>query len=365
MTVDHLLSPGRLHAHPPSAPKMVTFYVLPDFTMLALSSGVEALRLANRVLGYKAYDWRIVSQDGGTVRSNCGFLLSTDTGLPAERKLLLGVDRPAVVVICGEHGTEEYSTKCVEAWLRECRRQHVVVGAFGAGTYVLASAGLLDDKRCSVHWERLPGFSERFNGTFPTTGLYEVDGDVWTCAGGSASFDMMLCLLEKHFGESITAGICEQALVDRVRAPSDRQRLPLSYRLGVANEAIIKAISQMELNLVEPLSMDELAVSLNLSRRQIERLFRTEIGRSPAQYYRELRLERAGLLLEQTAMPIVDIAIACGFVSASHFSRCFREANGVTPQDIRRKKLKSSSPSAVATPVSAKAVPRAVLAEAA
>ena len=129
--------------------------------------------------------------------------------------------------------------------------------------------------------------------------------------------------------------MCEQQLTDRVRSPHDRQRLPLRARLGVQNTKVLSIIELMENNLSEPLSLVEIADDAGLSRRQIERLFRQEMGRSPARYYLEIRLDRARHLLVQSSMPVVEVAVACGFVSASHFSKCYREVYNRSPQQER------------------------------
>jgi transcriptional regulator GlxA family with amidase domain len=326
----------------PTTPIIFTFYLVPDFTMLTFSAAIEALRLANHVLGFKAYHRRLVSESGGTVRASCGLSVMTDSCLALERKRLFNSDQPSMAIVCADDNVEEYSNKPLEAWLRECRHRGIAVGALGTGTYVLAKAGLLDNKRCTIHWEKLPGFAERFIRTSPGTGIYEVDGEIWTCAGGSASFDMMLQLIARDFGERTAAGICEHALVERVRSPRERQRLPLSSRYEISNESVIKTIDHMQQNMAEPLSIEDLAARVDLSRRQIERLFRHDLGCSPVRYYRELRLERARLLLTQSTMPVVDIAIACGFISASHFSKCYRETNGTSPQEARKRRLRPS-----------------------
>ena len=171
--------------------------------------------------------------------------------------------------------------------------------------------------------------------------LFEVDGNIYTCAGGTAALDMMLKLIGDDFGDNIVNRVCEQALTDRVRSPHDRQRLPLRARLGVQNSKVLTIIELMEARLSEPLSLIEIADHVGLSRRQIERLFRQEMGRSPARYYLEIRLDRARHLLIQSSMPIVEVAVACGFVSASHFSKCYRELYGRSPQQERadRKQL--------------------------
>jgi transcriptional regulator GlxA family with amidase domain len=181
--------------------------------------------------------------------------------------------------------------------------------------------------------------------------LFEVDSNIYTCAGGTASLDMMLSLIGEDFGENLVNRVCEQQLTDRVRSPNDRQRLPLRARLGVQNSKVLSIIELMEGNLSEPLSLLDIADAADLSRRQVERLFRQEMGRSPARYYLEIRLDRARHLLVQSAMPVVEVAVACGFVSASHFSKCYREIYNRTPQQERaeRKLLISASRMAMAS----------------
>ena len=106
-------------------------------------------------------------------------------------------------------------------------------------------------------------------------------------------------------------------------------------RLGVRHPKLLAVIQQMEENLEEPLARSELARSTGLSTRQLERLFRKYLNRSPARYYLELRLDKARLLLLQTNMSVIDVALACGFVSASHFSKCYRDFFGRTPRKER------------------------------
>ena len=218
---------------------------------------------------------------------------------------------------------------------REAYNRGVAVGSLCTGAHVLAQAGLLTGKRCAIHWENLPGFAEAFPQAEVYADLYEIDSNIYTCAGGTASLDMMLNLIDQDFGENLVNRVCEQALTDRVRGPHDRQRLPLRARLGVQNAKVLSIIELMEKNLSEPLSLLDIAEGADLSRRQIERLFRQEMGRSPARYYLEIRLDRARHLLVQSSMPVVEVAVACGFVSASHFSKCYRELYNRSPQQER------------------------------
>ncbi len=311
------------------------FFLIPDFTMVAFATAIEPLRLANRMLGYNAYDWRLSSLDGRPVAASNGVEVAVNTSLEDERRKMMGADRPSMVVVCTGINVEKYSNRTVFAWLREEYNRGVAIGGLCTGAHVLAAAGLLSGKRCAIHWENLPGFQEAFPKAMPIADLFEIDHNVYTCAGGTASLDMMLKLIGEDFDDNLVNRVCEQALTDRVRSATDRQRLPLRARLGVQNSKVLSIIEVMEANLSEPLSLVEIADEADLSRRQIERLFRQEMGRSPARYYLEIRLDRARHLLLQSSMPVVDVAVACGFVSASHFSKCYRELYGRSPQQER------------------------------
>lgn len=321
------------------APIVIVFYLSPKFALLDFSSALEALRFANQMLGYEAYRWRIVSDAGGAVAASCGLPVVTDSSVMAERRQLLDGGRPRMVAIFADHGVETLSNKATDAWLRECSHHKVIISAFGTGSYILAKAGLLANKKCTIHWTKLPVFNESFMHIETSKGIFQTDGNIWTCAGGSASLDMMLYFIQQDFDEETVAGICQHSITERVRTHTERQRLPLSLRHGTTNEVVIKLVDCMENHVISPLSMDDLALRVGRSRRQVERLFRSELGRSPVRYYRELRLERAHLLITQSEMPILDVAVTCGFVSASHFSKCFREINGMSPHAARRERV--------------------------
>jgi transcriptional regulator GlxA family with amidase domain len=321
-----------------SAPvkRSIVFFLVPNFSMIAFTTAIEPLRLANRMLGEEAYTWRLASLDGQPVRASNGVEVNVDTSLEQERHHLSGSKRPSMMFACSGINVEEAENKSLFAYLRECKNSGVTVGGLCTAAYLLAAAGLLKGKRCAIHWENLPGFQEKFPTADVYADLYEMDGNIWTCAGGTAALDMMLSLIGRDNDEDLVNRVCEQALTDRVRNPHDRQRLPLRARLGVQNVKVLSIIEFMEANISEPLSLVEIADYVGLSRRQIERLFQSQMGRSPARYYLEVRLDRARHLLRQSSMPVVDVAIACGFVSASHFSKCYREMYGKSPLQERQ-----------------------------
>jgi len=325
----------------PAVRRSIVFFLVPDFTMMAFATALEPLRAANRMLGFEAYQWRLASVDGRPVRASNGVECAVDTSLDDERRKMSGAERPSMVILCSGLRVEEFRSRTVFAWLREEYNRGVAIGGLCTGAHVLAAAGLLANRRCAIHWENLPGFQEAFPKANVFADLFEVDANIYTCAGGTAALDMMLKLIGEDFDDGLVNKICEQFLTDRVRSPTDRQRLPLRARLGVQNSKVLTIIELMEANLAEPLSLIEIAAHVGLSRRQIERLFRQEMGRSPARYYLEIRLDRARHLLLQSSLPVVEVAVACGFVSASHFSKCYRELYARSPQQERaeRKQL--------------------------
>jgi len=315
------------------APQRFAFVLIPNFSMIAFTSAIEPVRIANRLSGRELYGWQVVSKEGGPVRASNGVLVYTDQSL-ADVDIRPGSNAP-MVIVCAGMGAERFRDKELFAWLRRADRSGAVIGAVCSGAYVLARAGLLEGRKCTVHWESLPGFMEDFPEIDVTADLFEVDENRVTCSGGTAALDLMLNLIGREHGQELATKISEQCLLDRIRQPHDHQRMPYRVRLGVHNPKLIAAIEMMESNVEEPLNQEMLARYIGLSRRQLERLFRKHLGRTPAQYYLELRLERARHLLYQTAMPIMNVAFACGFVSASHFSTCYRQMYGKTPRAER------------------------------
>jgi len=314
----------------------LVFVIIPRFSMIAFASAIEPLRLANRLMGREFYRWQVVSVGGGPVRASNGVLMMTDQTL-ADVVVRPG-RRSFTVLVCSGLGAEHVRDPQLFAWLRRAERGGASIGAVCTGAYLLARAGLLEGRRCSIHWENLPAFREDFPEIEVQADLFEVSHNRLTCSGGTAALDMMLHLIAAEHGQELATKVSEQCIVDRIRSSFDHQRMPYRVRHGIHHPKLISAIELMEANLEEPLDQDTLAGYVGLSRRQLERLFGKHLGRTPAQYYLELRLERARHLLYQTTMPIMDVAFACGFVSASHFSTCYRQMYGKTPRTERCEK---------------------------
>ena len=236
-------------------------------------------------------------------------------------------------LICNEHGfgLEQASSKPILTWLRKQARRGASIGALCTGSYVLAKAGLLDGKRCTIHWENHASFIEDFPEVELSNLLFCVDGGIFTCAGGTSSTDMMLHLICNEHGADLGSLVADTLVHSTLRTESDEQRLSVPARIGVRHPKLVSIIQEMERSTEEPVSPTELAKSVNMSTRQLERLFRRYLNRSPKRYYMELRLEKARNLLLQTDMSVINVALACGFTSPSHFSKCYRAHFNRTP----------------------------------
>ena len=223
----------------------------------------------------------------------------------------------------------------VDVTVRRLARRNVALAAVSTGSFVLARAGLLSDRRCTVHWDYADSFAEAFPDIALCNDLFVVDGSILTCAGATAALDMMLQLIGAHHGQDLARQISGQFLHGGIRAAADDQRRML-LGMGVTNSVVQKAVSLMEAALEEPVPLTELTLRTGVSKRQLERLCRRYLGATPAQYYVQLRLERARRMLRQTDLSVAEVAIACDFVSLSHFAKVYRRHYGLSPREDRK-----------------------------
>lgn len=309
------------------APEPIHFLLMPGFSMLGFSCALEPLRAANRFRG-ALYEWHIVSRDGQPVRASDGIMIVADQSVvdsPRARRLF---------VVAGYDPLHHYDPD-VAAWLRKLDLFGATIGAVDTGCFVLAESGLLHREPVTLHWEAIPAFMESYPMLTVTQELFEIGDRRITCAGGTASLDMMLHLIGREHGAELAIQVSEQFVQGRIRNRSDHQRMEIAARYGVHNKKLVQALGIMENHLSDLLSADSLAVMVGVTRRQLERLFREHLDDSPFNFYLQLRLDRARQLLQQTDMSIMEVSTACGFESASHFSRTYRSRFEVSPSRDR------------------------------
>jgi transcriptional regulator GlxA family with amidase domain len=307
----------------------IGFFLVPSFSFIAFSSALEPLRLANKVANTKLYGWSCYSRDGGPVEASNGVRIEVDGSYT-------DVGVMSSVIVCGGTDIRNQSDKKLIAKLRHLSSHGASLGAVCTGSHILAQAGLLNGYKCTIHWENMDVFAEDFPEIEVSDDLFEIDRNRFSCAGGTSGLDMMLHVIAQQYGHDTASLVSDLMVHHRIRDGHERQRMALRTRLGISHPKLLAVIMHMEETLEEPVSCTELAKTVHLSTRQLERLFRKYLKHAPTRYYLELRLNRARFLLLQTSMPILDVALACGFVSASHFSKCYREFFKRTPSEERR-----------------------------
>ncbi len=310
------------------------FLLLPRFSLLALAGAVDALAAANELLADGAYTTLHLSLDGQPVRAGCGTTVAVAHGLQALQSLP-ALDAVFVVADLPLPDAARDGHAPLHAWLRERAAAGATLGGIGTGAAVLAQAGLLSGHRATVHWAHAPQLAERHAQVVVSSNLYEIDRGRLTCAGASASLDMLIAWLGQRHGERVAQDLVAHFGLERLRAGSERQRAPVAARIGHGAPKLTEAVALMEANLGEPLPTEDIARLVGVSRRQLERLFKQHLDELPSRYYAELRLARAKRLLQQTSQSILQVALACGFVSGSHFSNAYRARFGHTPRDER------------------------------
>lgn len=305
------------------------FLTLPNFSMIAFSSAVEVLRMANYVGRGDLYRWSVYTLDGAPARASNGISVRP-VQLPDP------ADLPDVMIVCGGIRIQEAVDDHVRAALQGYAQQGVPLGGICTGAYALMASGLLDGYRCAVHWENLSALYEAFPHVQFADELFVVDRDRLTCTGGTAPLDLMLDLVGARFGHQLAAKVSEQFILERIRGSTDLQPIPVDARVGFSRAELVEVVRLMEANIREPLSLEELARLVRLSQRHLQRMFKAYLNVSPTHYYLTLRLKRARELLRTTDASIARVTAVCGFNSPCHFSKAYRVQFGHAPSHERR-----------------------------
>jgi AraC family transcriptional regulator, glycine betaine-responsive activator len=312
-------------------PIRIAFLLVPQFSMMAFSAAIEPLRSANRVSERQLFEWRLISVDGREVTASNGIAIQIHQSLEK-------LHTTDMLVVCTGLEPEQFAPNHrLHHQLRRLARHGAMIGAISSGSFILADAGLLRSRRCTVHWEYEELFRSRYPALTVCRDLYVVDRDVFTCSGGTAALDMMLHFVSEASTPDIAVAVAEQFIHPQIRKQEDHQRLEMHARYGIDSPKLVEIIRLMEAALENPLDISQISDRVGISARQVERLFREQIGASPKAFYLNLRLARARTLLRQTINPILAVAVECGFGSTSHFSHAYKRVFGIAPTDERRK----------------------------
>jgi len=315
----------------------IVFLLVPGFSMIALYSALEPLRVANR-FGGELFRWRFVSLQGEAVIASNGIPVSVEGPLAI-------AGRPNLAVVCASYDHDKAMTPAMRAALRRLDGAGVWLGGLDTGAIVLADAGLLDGRQATCHWETLGAMREDFPRVQVSDEIFVIDGPRLTASGGTAPLDMMIAWIGSLHGQALATRVADTLVHARHGGDPGGARIAARTRFGTDDAHVLSAISAMEEHLEDILRLEDVASAAGLSPRQLERRFRRALGMGPMRFYLGLRLERAERLLTYSRLGVRDIGLASGFSSLAEFSRAYKARYGLAPS-MHRRQVSRQSPAA-------------------
>lgn len=322
----------------------VGFVLAPNFTLLAFSAFIDTLRLAaddgDRSRPIHC-EWKVLSHDMRPIQASCGVEITPTSEL-------ISADHFDYIVVVGGLLSSLKMAPALNDYLLRAASARVPMVGICTGSFVLARLGLMQGRRSCVSWY----VHADFNNEFPdlevsSDELYIEDSDRLTCAGGASVVHLAAFLVERHCDKARAAKAL-RIMIEHAPLPSKTPQPQPLFTKETDNIRVRKAMLLIERHLSDPLPAEFIAKHVNVSVRHLERLFQTELGMSPLAFAFELRLNNAFNLLVTTKNSIIDVALQCGFLSNSHFSRCFRNVHGKTPSAVREESTRKAQ---VAMPV--------------
>lgn len=312
------------------SPVRIVVLVVEHFNMAATVGFLDPFRAANYLDGKGYFKWEVVSEKGGPVTASNGMVIET-------RPLAeVSGQRRDIVCVSSSWTPEAHRSAQLHAALWRWARGGATMAALDTGAFILAEAGLLEGRRATVHYEHIDAFSETYPNVTVSEELFVYDGNRISCSGGVAATDFALNILRGTHGARLANAAARYVFHQSVRPAGSQQLSDVVEPMGnTAPGPVRRSIALMERNLETPLSIAEICDRTGISHRQLDRLFRTHVGKTPSLYYRDIRLDRARGLVTQTEMPLAQVALASGFASQVHFSRAYRARFGLPPRQDR------------------------------
>ena len=309
--------------------KNIGFILVDGFSLMSLSSAVEPLRAANQLSGEELFKVTFIPAEGTRAVSSAGLISEgnsiSDSGFDFDLVLVAAAGNPA-----------SYDNPELLKYIKMLASKRVKLGGISGGPVLLARAGVMQNKRFTVHWDHFDALREMSDAFLLERNLYVIDSGRYTCAGGVAPMDMMSAMIASQYGRDLAKSVNDWFIYTSVRNAGDPQKIGLVEKYGVHHPAIICAIELMQNHMSDPLSSVQIAQLSNIGERQLSRLFQKYLGKKINQFYSEMRLEHAHVLTQQTALPVIEIALATGYESPSYFSQKFKAIYGYSPTELRK-----------------------------
>ncbi|MEM1149018.1 MAG: GlxA family transcriptional regulator [Pseudomonadota bacterium] len=308
-------------------PVRIGIWPVPGYAMMSCASVLEPLRAANLGGPAPLFDLAVFGAADGAVSSSGAIL-------PTQHRLGSVPPLDMFLVIAGGDPFAFDDAQAFE-WLRTMAHHVPLIGGVSAGPVLLARAGLLSGRICTVHWEHAAELSTQYPDITVKRRLFVMERDRVTCGGGTAPMDLMHALIARAHGKAVARRVSDWFLHTDVRSASAPQRAAYADQAGSAPRAVQEAIALMEDHLSDPLSLPQLGLICGVSARQLNRLFSEVFGTSTMAFYRKIRLEAGRHLIRTSDLTLVEIADATGFHSAGHFSHQFAKAYETRPSALR------------------------------
>ncbi|SEI48332.1 Transcriptional regulator GlxA family, contains an amidase domain and an AraC-type DNA-binding HTH domain [Pseudomonas sp. NFR16] len=304
----------------PVAQTRAGFLLLEHFSLPAFTQALDTIVTAN-LLRPKLFSSRTFGLQDGEVTSDLGLIIRPDARLDA-----LALRELDLLVICGGYRTELKASEELIHLLVSAAELGLTLAGLWNGAWFLGAAGLLEGYRCAIHPEHRAALAEISKGARVTSEAFVVDRDRLTASSPAGAFHMALEWIKGLHDKALIEGIEDILSFEESRY----RRIKPTRHLSVS-APLREVVNLMDANLEEPLELEQLAAYAGRSRRQIERLFKEQLGTTPQRYYMELRITEARRLLQHTELSQVEVLVACGFVSPSHFSKCYSAYFGYRP----------------------------------
>ena len=321
--------------HSSDQPIKVGFVLQPHFSMMAFTAAVDALGTANLVQAAPLFSFTTYGLQSTQVQSDVGIDISANRILG--EVMLEGEGALDILIVCGGFRCSLSEYTPLSQLLKAAAKRQKILGGLWNGAVPLAWAGVLDGLGCALHPDNHAFLQEGFSRVQVSPHTMLVEARILTSAGPNSALEMMLALIQRLHGADTVRAIREILSSDRIIDDGYRSS-SLAENDPTIPDALRTLLRLMSSNIEEPLGIEELADYVDLSRRHIERLFQTHLETTPSRYYLELRITHARRLLLQSSASVSNIAVACGFVSSTHFSHCFKEFFGVSPSQARLKR---------------------------
>ena len=306
----------------------VALVLTDNFPILSLTLVSEPLRVANRELARADWRWTALSTQGGPLKSSSGIEVPTTS---------LGNQPYDIVLLISSYAPEKALGTTLLAWLRKQSRMGSMMGCIDTGAMIFAEAGLLTGTAAAVHFEALRGYQERYQGQMFIDRMFDISQTMCSSAGGVATFDMTLALIERYNGRDLSLRVAEILTYRPTEHSGPQQKMMTETAISRLNPTLGRAVDLMLAHIQTPLDIETICNRINAPKWTLNRLFRRHLKQTPAAYYRYLRLSQAKNLLLNSSYQISEIGNLCGFENPESFARAYLRLFGTTASKTRGK----------------------------